>query len=201
MTYRLYRSVKIGDGTTPRTGFRPKVGDVLRPYEATLWNWDHPGRPLVYSLVLTTSEGHAAAVTDAEVVAVSPEWATIDEGQAWLEGPVDAALDARLEADGCSTAWRVSENTRRDVLRYLSKLHVCAQNLTKDKDALKFFEPGLSVLVRNLPLATRQRVAAWLTSKGLDPSQIGGNDTLRQALHYIITSNPWPVLKLGPLSI
>ena len=217
LTYRLYRTERIGTGTLIPSEkepgvlvvdpFRSALDDYITTDETgqTYWDWIHDARALRYALALCESSKHAVLAADPRIVALSPEGDSLTSIQAWLDAPLsaDATLLARLEADGCSTAWITGGTTRRHVLRYLMHTHVICQDARRAKvvDVLTFLAGNLDSRTGDVPLRVRQAVSAWITSKGLTTTQFTNNTTVREVVHYVRENIDWPTLTLGPVEL
>lgn len=205
MTFRFYRSVRIGDGLTTRTAFRNKLDDAPfaikeNPAAGTgYWDLIHDARAVRYVLVQCSSSLHTTIAADSEIIPLSPELADAAAIQTWLDGPLGTPTTvlARLEADGISTAWITAQTTRRDMFRYVSRVMACTQDLRrlKDVDALAVFAASLDATVNTLSTTTRTRAVTWMQNRGLDTSWIvPSTTTVRQVIHFVVQSGAWPIL-------
>ena len=215
LTYRLYRTQRIGTGGLIAD---PKEPGATRPdpFRSALdayitqdgsgqnyWDWVHDARPVRYALARCESSQHAVLAADTRISALSPECADISDMQTWLDSPVaaDAAFLTRLEADGCSTAWLTGPTTRRQLVRCLMHLHVMTQDArrTKVSALLTYMAHNLDTRLGDVPVGMRQAVRTWIEGKGLTTTQFNNNSKVRDVLHYLRENIDWPTLTLGPL--
>jgi hypothetical protein len=215
LTYRLYRTQRIGTGrlisdpkepgATRPDPFRSALDAYITQDETgqNFWDWVHDARPVRYALARCESGLHVVLAAHARISALSPECADISDLQTWLDGPVsaDAAFLARLEGDGCSTAWLRGSTTRRQLVRYLMHLHVMMQDArhTKVTDLLTCMAHNLDTRLGDVPVGMRQAVRTWIEGKGLTTTQFKNTSKVREVLHYLRENIDWPTLTLGPL--
>lgn len=205
MTFRFYRTAQIGTGTR-NDAFRSAMDRyiVADGSGQNFWDWIHDGRPLRYVLARATTATHLTAELDPDITPVSPEMPDLEAVRLWLDSPVlaDVTLTTTLENDGISTSWASQQTTRRQVFRFLSRLHVVTQDIRRidGADALRFFREGLDTSISQVPPAVREAFRTWMQSKGLDAGWITGSTTVRQVVHYVMSNIDWTILALGPVT-
>jgi hypothetical protein len=201
LTYKFYRSTIIGDGTRGNS-FRSKLVNFIIEdgSGATFENFIDPQKPLCYDLARCDSTVHAQIASDADIKPISIELADDAAVLEWMNGDgfADALVNAQLESDGCSTAWKSTGTTRRDLMAYLAKLYILGLDIgrARDSDLLRLIKENLDNRINQLPVAVRNKVTNWMVTKGLDAGWIGGQTTVRQVLHYVIENVQWPKQKL-----
>lgn len=210
MTFRLYRTPRIGDGIRPPDGqgaFRSKLSDykdqmtALNPeagYKSPIC--DHA--PVRYALAWCDPSVHAIIEADPEITPLSPEFPTLLALGAWLDEPLSGippAIQSLFEADGFSVAWATAGTTKRQMLRYLLRHHTIGQDMrgAQREKALAFVANHLDTAVRDIAPDIRDDIAAWLTSKGLDTSLIKPNTTVRQIVQYLLENADWQPAPFG----
>lgn len=205
MSYKFYRTTVIGTGVL-HDGFRSSIDPYITE-DGTgngYWDWINDARPLRYVLASTDSATHTQIAGDSSIKAISPELADLAAVQAWLDTAAinDTTLTNQFESDGISASWIANQTSRRELWRYVSKLHVMTQDLKRlrNSDSLELFNRALTSTVSQLPAATRTKVASWMQAKGLDTAWVVGGTTVRQVLQYINENINWPILPLGPVT-
>jgi hypothetical protein len=156
---------------------------------------DNPARRISICCVNASSTTHAAILADSRVFVASPlanDFAELKQKLETLFNSIAgvATIKTKLENNGINTAWISASSTLRDVLRYLLRIFTIGQ-LTYGKnesDIMEFLRNNLDTQVVNISLTIRNKVKAWMQSKGLDVSWIVGATTVRQILHYIVTT-------------
>ena len=213
LTYRFYRSPRIGDGTSFSTAFRSKLTQYIDGQGGSaFWDVDNQAQPVRYALAFCDSTVHAAIAQDLGITALSPEIPNLFAVETWLDAPASAGLSSQsalLEGDGCSTSGAVAQTTNRDVLRYLSRLHVCIQDAFGKRRLangdltgnviLGLFRQALTARWNTLTVAERAAAVAWATAKGLPLAWVNNTVTARQIVHYVLTNGNIPPLAFGPV--
>lgn len=203
-TYRFYRSTQIGTGTQADP-FRSALTRCVVGQGNTFWDWVHDARSLRYALVLAEPAVHTTCAADPDITSFSTQL-TATELAAWLELPASSlSLAARnqLETDGFSLGWANASTTRRELLRYMSKVHVMMQELKRlrDSNSLQLFNRGLDTTVGALSATVRNALASWVASHGLDTGQVNASTTVRQLIHYVLQNGTWQELNFGSVVI
>jgi hypothetical protein len=197
LTYRFYRSLEIGDGLTPATAFRSALTRYITSNGVTdFWDWKHEARSIRYAFARCDSTVHALCAADPDITPYSPELADIPAMQSWLNGTlasVSVAIKNQIESDGFSTAWANAQTTRRAAFIYISRVHVMMQECRRlhDIDSLVMFTKVLDSTIGQLSIQVRNKVAAWMTNRGLQTDWIIGSTTVRQVIQYIISNLDW----------
>ena len=201
LTFRIYRSLVIGDGLSPATAKRSALTRYIKDDgESGFWDWTHEAREIRYSLARCDSTVHTLISADVDITAISgefPDW------QAWLDLPLSSvplATRNLLESDGFPIGWATAQTTRREAFIYISRIHLMMQELRRlrDMDAMQLFTGGLDATVNTLSAQVRSRVSTWMVNHGLNSSWITGTTTIRQVIHFIVTNTNWPSLSFGP---
>lgn len=207
LTYRFYRSPQIGTGTKDDP-LRSKL--TLYIFNdgsgSRFWDWVHYARPVRYALAHCESSTHTQIAADPEMTPLSGELADRAAIDAWmaetLQGAPQSIRDL-FEADGFSVSWATTQTTKKQMLRYLCKVHVQTQDLERlgQTTTLECFRRALDSQVNQLPANVRTGVRDWMQAKGLDTTWIGGTTTIRQVIQYIVENIDWPVLTLGDVEV
>ena len=217
LTYRFYRTERIGTG-----GLIPSEKDpgafrvdafrsVLDAYITidgtgqSFWDWVHDARPIRYALARCEAATHALLAADPRIIPLSPLCPDLAALSLWLDTPVsgDVPLLTQLDADGCATDGVTVQTTRRSLLRALMHRHVMAQEARRAKApaVLDVLGRTLETTMRDLPLATRQALRAWMAATGMTAVPTANSATLREVVRYIAQGRAWPTLTLGPLEL
>jgi len=103
-----------------------------------------------------------------------------------LTGAKITEMRNAFESNGIDTDWATSATTFRDLIRYLLRRHRLGQLLEQGGDTAKaFLTANLTATVGSIPNAARNRISAWMASRGLATAWITGATTVRQVLRYI----------------
>lgn len=133
ITYRFYRAAELGDGSKNNPLRNALTAHIVDDGSgANVWEFLHRARRVRYSLALCDSAVHASIAADSNIQSFSPELADEAAVNAWLDESADtlsAGAIAVLESDGCSMAWTSGATTKREVVRYLARLHVLIGDL------------------------------------------------------------------------
>lgn len=201
-TYRFYRAPTLGTGASPQDGIRSKLTNyIVNDGTQDFWDWSFRTRNTRYCLAWCASSVHTTIAADAEITVLSPELADLPAIQTWLDGLVGtlpAAVAMVLEADGISTTWLTGATTRRQLWKFIAKLHVLIQKLSGsgDADLRDLFKNGLATTVAQVPVAARTKIGNWMTNNGMDTSWITGATTLRQVTHFVVANASFPPLRM-----
>jgi hypothetical protein len=206
-TYRLYRSPLIGTGVRGDP-FRSKLTQYIvgNATGQTFWDWIHDARPVRYALTFCDTTIHPTIAADAQMTVLSAQLADLPALEAWLNEPAGSVPQAIIdvfESDGFHMGWASGATTKREVLRYIAKVHVMIQDLKRLRDnvSIGLFTRALTVPVSDIPVNVRQQMATWMQSMGLDTSWIVGSTLVREVIHYIMQNRVWPDLQLGPVDL
>lgn len=207
LTYRLYRSIRIGTGARDNP-WRSKLTLYITAdgTGADFWDWIHDARPVRYALTRCDSTVHTQIAADIEITPLSPELSTLAALNSWgneLASTIPLGMRDQLEADGCSMSWVTAQTTKREVLRYLSRMHRISQELRRlrESDALDFLMQDLTRPVAQVPLAARTRISTWMHNHDLETTWITGSTTVREVIHFILEQRVWDPLPFGALSL
>lgn len=201
-TYRFYRAPTLGTGASPQDAIRSKLTNyIVNDGTQDFWDWSFRTRSARYCLAWSDTTVHATIAADSEITVLSPELADLAAIQTWLDGLVGTLpgpVATVLEADGISTTWLTGATTRRQLWRFIAKLHVLVQKLSSsgDADLRDLFKNGLATTVSQVPVAARQKVGAWMINQGMDTSWITGATTLRQITHFVVANASFPPLRM-----
>lgn len=207
-TYRFYRAPTLGTGASTQDYIRSKLqnyivndGTPTSPATQDFWDWSFRTRSARYCLAWCDSTVHTTIAADAEITVLSPELADIAAIQTWLDGLVGslpAGLATVLEADGISTTWLTGTTTRRQLWRFIAKLHSLVQKLSGsgDADLRDLFKNGLATTVGQVPVAARNKIGNWMINQGMDTSWITGATTLRQVTEFVVANASFPPLRM-----
>ncbi len=203
-TYRFYTSLTIGDGLSKKTAFRSKLCNyIVNDGTQDLWDWYNPARQHRFCLALCNSSLHATIVTDADIIALSPELADISAVNVWLDSIVDPMSFADIEKGGVPVHWAVGTTTTwRQLWRFVAAWHYVSQRFSGENDnhGLTFLKANLDHTVSSVPHTTRTRIASWMTNKGLDTSWITDTTPVRDIVSFIIQNADFPIMNHGPVS-
>lgn len=197
----LYRSLRIGTGTSADP-YRSKLANYITGTAGAWfedWALDPTGALARYALAFCDSAVHTTMAADVDIQQMSPQRDSLSDLLAWLAGPVgtiSAGLRTLVEGDGIPIDDFTVDTTRRTVWRRIALRHRMGQFMrgATDTDALAFLLDSLATQVSAIPVARRNRIAAWMTERGLDTSWIVGTTTVREVLRYILLG-----LNLKPL--
>jgi hypothetical protein len=122
LTYRLYRTPRIGDGATPATAFRSKLADLVTGPGETFWDWINDARPVRYALALCEPATHAAIDADGSCAALTGQFADtitasmgISNVSYQLFSPTDDTVaHALVSPDGCEKVELLFDATTGD---------------------------------------------------------------------------------------
>lgn len=204
LTYRFYRSALIGVGTIENS-FRSSLSQYITAANGSdFWDWVHEIRPIRYAFARTTPIIHGLCAADAGITPYSPELSDLNAVQIWLDSPLSSVpqlIRNQLESDGFSTSWATAQTTRRAAFNYISRIHVMLQELRRlqDFDSMELFNRGLDTTVGALPVLVRNKVALWMTNRGLQTDWILGTTLVREVIQYIHDNLTWQTLSFGPL--
>jgi hypothetical protein len=208
LTYRFYRSPRIGTGASRADAFRADltrfvVGDGSG---TDFWDWVNDARSVRYCLASCDSAVHAQIDADGTSTALSPELADLPAVGNWLDNQtalnLPQAIQTLLESDGISLAWLASQTTRRQLFNYASRLHVMLQDLKRlgNGTTLGALANGLDTQRQQLTAGQRSALNTWLVSKGLDSGWTTPTTTLRQFIQFVLENISWTTLTLGPVT-
>jgi hypothetical protein len=141
---------------------------------------------------------HATIQADAEITLI-PFW---DSGDNYLPlsatvadvaQPYRSQIATFLENHRIPAGWISGEHTLGRIVKYTVQVFQIVQHLEDD-----FPEVDLSTQLSAINSAQRARVLQWLTTNGIETSDIDQNWSVRQLLQRIVSQYGWqPVLALG----
>ncbi|HEY5574951.1 MAG TPA: hypothetical protein VIK64_18155 [Anaerolineales bacterium] len=198
--WKLYRTNRIGDGTRLNAYRSPFADLILDDGISGLLQWINDARPIYYEVAICEETIHTSVAGNPDIKGISPLFFSAALFQAWLDSTWEIALDlsamTQIEVDGFSLSWLSPGNSCKDVIRYISKIHVAIQRLRRlrDEDSLDLFRSLLDNAVNTLSPVKRSKISSWMQSMGLDTSWITGSTKIRQVIHYIVENINWPIL-------
>ena len=96
------------------------------------------------------------------------------------------AIQTVMEGQNVPTDWITGSTILRNVIvQTIRQLHI-ATMLSDD-----FPNINLDLTVADIPTAKRNRIMAWMDSKGIDRSDITGATTIRQVLRQLVLRYNW----------
>lgn len=206
-TYRLYLAARLGDGVSHATPFRSKLANYISDDGTQrFWDWSNRATPWRLCLAFCDTTVHATIAADTDITVLSPESADLSALGTWLDGlvgtlPANVATafeNARFPVD-----WITASTTRRQLWRAISLWHVMVQSANGDgaANALAFIASNLDATVGSLSAAVRNAMSAWMTSRGLDVSQVTGATTIRAVVKGILNSGVFSPVKFGAIDV
>lgn len=199
LTFRLYRSARIGTGTRSDP-YRSALTRYIHEdgTGATFEDWiQDPTDTGVarYALARCESAVHVACAADADVRPLSPEFANKAELATWLDAPVGAEMTQTIrdvvEADRIPIDdVVVGVTTRRQLWRRIGMIHRVGNMLRGKRDdvVLDLLRRDVSTTVSQMAPTTRTRLRAWMTNHGLDTSWVTNTTTMRQILKFVVAN-------------
>ena len=183
------------------------IGTFLNPYRSILndlidiqaGDWfdeiDNPARHISICCVHASDTSHAAILANAQVIPVSPLFASEANIPVGLETvlnsiPGIATIKTKLEANGINMAWISGSNTLKDAIRYLFKTHAIAQIADGEgkSEVKQLITNNLDTTVNQVPQAIRTAIKNWMQAKGLAIGWITNATTVREILHFIVSN-------------
>jgi hypothetical protein len=196
LTYRLYRSARLGTGTRAdpyRSALTRHISEDGTGQTFEDWIQDPIDVGLArYACALADSTVHAQCVADPDITALSPECATIAEVTVYLDTPLAIVSGVRttIETDRIPLHDLLDgANTHRELWRRLAVYHRVGNYLRGSGDAaIEILRAALSGTVGQLPAAVRTRVRNWMAERGLDSTWITNQTTVRDVITYIVNN-------------
>lgn len=198
ITHRLYRAARLGSGVFP-----DRYRSALSRYiiedgtGATYEDWIKDpieAATAFYSLASAESTVHALCESDPDITVLSPEFATLEALQAWLDGSISGEFSptarTTIETDKIPIDDITTSNTRREFWRRLGIYHRVSNYMSGQGDgtALEFLKANLDSTVQQLPIAVRTRIRNWMTERGLDTTWITNSTTVRAVLKFLLVN-------------
>lgn len=205
-TVRIYIAPQIGTGAF-HDPYRSKLNEYINVENGESFDEiDNPARRHSLCFVIAKPATHAAIAADAEIIAVTPNEVTKENVHAILDTPLSSlnqtfkqSVSDALEAKGVSFAWAGGENTIRDVLRYLLRVHFFAQRIEGEGNApvFNFLKKNLTTEFSELTSAQKNGIKNWMESKGLATGWLRADTTVRQIIHAVVTDLGFGAIKIG----
>lgn len=207
MPLRLYIALHAGSGTGLDDMYRALFLDLLAPGVDGYDTIDFPARRVGLYLVTAPDATHVLIGQRLGVVAATPySVSTPAAAKAMLDLPMSACdagwkadSKAALEGYGINLGWVQSTDTVRTMIRAAYKMahhHQVWHDAERDSSLVTFLRASLDATVGSLPVAVRDRIAAWMTSRGISTTGITGTTLLRDVQRRIALAHTYPHIYL-----
>lgn len=207
MPIRQYLAPQRGTGTDadPYTSILNDLIDITQGEGFD--EIDHPARRYSICTVTASQATHDVIAADARVTVITPRTcADAADFRAVLDAPFSSwpqawrdAARARCETLGINTEWITASNTLRDVIRYLIRQHFFCQIADggANGNVKALLSANLAATVGDLPAQVRNGVRNWMQARGLAIGWITNSTTIREVVHFVVTTLGFGVAYFG----